>query len=196
MNNSVSFGRKIPVVKCTVVDKAKNKPVSATIYCYDCADKQDYKEIQALPDVFYYKQEFTDGMRQKYYNSVFGEEDENQFYSLETKDGNILGIAKIHFMSMLNKGKNIILDLLQSNTGSNYKYVGQSLLAGLCSKADEENLTDSIIVLYPAESAVDFYSEKCGFEKAFGEALILQEKKFSGFIESTRKKTGGKIENI
>ncbi|MBQ4122671.1 hypothetical protein IJD44_02970 [bacterium] len=192
--NNVSFGKAIPVANCHIFNKNTNKTESAILYEYDCLDKdEDINEIKSLPEIFYYKDHVIDRMMYKYVKTVhWGGIDNKNFYSLKNEDGRILGILYTYNAVDRNGKKTIVIDRLQSDTKSEYKYVGQSMLAALCqTKKDEQ--TESICVKVPALTAIDFYTQKCGFQPIPNRELELTKDNFSSLIGITEQKTNGGI---
>jgi hypothetical protein len=43
----VSFGKKIPVAKCHIIDNQKKKAVPATVYEYDCKNADDVEDLKS-----------------------------------------------------------------------------------------------------------------------------------------------------
>lgn len=193
----VSFGKKTPIVKCNIVNRKTEETSPATICMYDCEDRSDEREIRNLPKYFYYKDEFADNIKKEYLKKIIEPEkkQKNYFFCLQDDKQNILGIAQTHFMKAPTQGNMLIVDLLQSNPKSKYKYVGQSLLSGLCARI-KDGIASKMLVLYPADTAVNFYKNKCGFSSAYGDTLILPQEDFNQFIETTERKVGGRFENI
>ena len=63
---NISFGRKIPIIKCQIQDTDTGKFEPATVYQIDCKDESDVLEIRNLPDTWQYKLGIAKNMDRKH----------------------------------------------------------------------------------------------------------------------------------
>lgn len=195
--NPVSFGKAIPVANCNIINKSTNQAEKATVYEYDCLDEhEDVDEILALPDIFYYKNIIADKMQYKHEKAVNWHMTPNShFYSLKNEQGRTLSVLYTYDSLNSNGAETVVVDRLQSDTTSPYKYAGQAILAALC-RIREKDAPESIVIKTAANKAVPFYTDKCGFYMVYNHELELPQSDYAGFIQQTEQKTKGKINTI
>ena len=68
----VSFGKKIPISNCKVVDKKENKLINATLYEYDCKDLGDYYDVKDLKGRWNFKDMIAEEIYIKFFKSMAG----------------------------------------------------------------------------------------------------------------------------
>lgn len=188
MNNiSISFGKKIPITKCSIKDNQQNKFVRATVYEIDCQDKSDIDEIRALDDRWDFKDTIICGMERK---STQGDRSSSTFYKLESEDGETLGLCYAR-----NEDESLSVHYIESKRSNKFKYVGQSLLASLGLNAFHDR-KNKLIIKNAMSSAYDFYKEICGFKEADFCDLEMDRRGIIEFVRQTEKRTEGKIINF
>ena len=185
----ISFGKKIPVSACKVKDLRTGKFVPVKMYEYDCLDQSDIDEVQSLPDSFNYKTSILKEMsakkiaKEKYFLDTGV-----SHYVMQTKEGETLGIA-----SLQKNDESWGVKFLQTSQHSSHKYIGQTMLASMARMA----LTDSkkrFEIYFPTDSAMDFYTKKCGFRPEEGSYhLQMFQKDMKKLIFKTRLKTRADI---
>ena len=176
---NISFGKKIPIMKCQVQNLKTKDFVPSTVYEYDCEDKHDANNIDKIdgywifkPQIFFQAQD-KHCFPQKYKNT--------KIYSLETNTGETLG------MMVLDKaGNNNNVDVLETKFQSGHKYVGKSLLAA----AAQETLKGSykkLTITHPIPDVRDFYIDSCVFKETSGRPLEMNNEDLMSFIKTVEK---------
>ena len=196
----ISFTKKIPVNTCNIYDKRRRKFVEATVYEIDCKDKSDIDYIKGMKGNWIHKDQISYGVERKH-NRVTGENalfwkhaneqgiEDNGYYSLEGPNEEIICVCETEPF-----GREVDISFLESAKGKRYKYAGQTMLASIAN-----NIFGSgqiLTVKAPANSAMGFYEDKCGFrknQKYFGYEMSQED--MQGFIQRTEEKTRGKILN-
>ena len=184
----ISFGRKIPVATCSVINKVNKAPQKAIIFEHDCCDKKDYEYFINLPNRWEYKEEVAAQALRKhnYPLSNLG----TKIYSIETATGRAIGI-----METYQNGKMCDVQHLESKLKGLYGYTGSTLLSFLAQEKLNQNIS-SIFVSNPAKSARKFYTEHCFFKDCPPLALKLDKTNMERLIKKTQKKTKDKILNL
>lgn len=196
MINSLSFGKKIPVMQCTIQNRINKKPVTATISEYDCTNYSDIGEIFSKCGRWNYGRSMASDMNLKLYNyqNFDLENYPYKFYVMEDEKKDIIGICETE-----NSAHNINISFLESEPKKKYKYIGQTMLAAMGKMLSGKN-GHNMYVMNPAGSAITFYTKQCNFEPLVKnrewDGLIMQSEKISGFIKDVEEKSGGKIINI
>lgn len=186
----ISFGQNIPIARCSIKDTKKDKYVPATIYEIDCKDKEDIDEIENLDDNFEFKDTFISGMQNKNRTESEGKYSPSCFYKLESEDGEILGVCYAK-----HENGNFVVKYFASKQKSNYKYVGQSLLAALGINAFHDK-QKKLVISSAISSAYDFYKRTCGFKEAELSDLEMDRAGIIKFVRQTEERTKGKIINF
>ena len=153
----ISFGKKIELGKCYITDRAKNEPVQASLIKFDCKDRSDSALIKNLGSSWKFNHSIADKMLDVYYRQR-DTESPYEFYAIETQNGEIVGIAQTK-----NLGREMILDLIESEREKKYKYVGKNMISFLCAEALKKG-KESIYIPNPVLNAREFYTKKCGFK--------------------------------
>ena len=185
----ISFGKKIPVSECNVKDLRTRKFVPVKMYEYDCLDQSDIDEVKSLPDTFDYKNAISTEMRtKKNAKEKYFLDTGVSHYVMQTKEGETLGIA-----SLQKDDESWGVKFLQTSQHSTHKYIGQTMLATIAKMA----LTDCkkrFEIFFPTDSAMGFYTKKCGFKPEDG-AYHLQmfPKDMKKLIFKTQLKTRAQI---
>ena len=184
--SSISFGRKIPRYTCQIQDKATGEFLPATIYEYNCKDESDYKEIKKLNRKWLFKDNIAHCMEVKHsVQSLFNEKSNDSFFSMQVgKD--IVGLAQV---CTLNGISNI--DYITTKPRNPYKYVGQTLIAGIGKHMLKKN-GYQMTVETAIDDAIPFY-QKIGF-KEFGDYLFrMNRDDIETLIEITEFQTEAPI---
>lgn len=184
--SSISFGRKIPRYTCQILDKTTDKYVPATIYEYNCKDESDIEEIKKLDRKWIFKDNIVHGMNVKHsVQTYFKEKSNDSFFSIQVgKD--IVGLAQI---CTLNGISNI--DYITTKPRSEYKYVGQTLIAGIGKhmlKKDGYQMTVNTAV----DDAIPFY-KKIGFHESGDYLFRMNRNDIETLIEITEFQTEAPI---
>ena len=176
----ISFGRKIPIASCSVINRVSKQPQSAIIYEHDCKDKEDYKYFENLSDSWNYKEEVALQAYRKCKSpaSNIG----TKIYSIETQSGKTIGI-----METFELGKTCTVEHLESHLKGLYGYTGSILLSFLSHEKLRQNI-DSIFITNPAKNARNFYTQHCFFKECPPIALELDKKGMENLIQKTQKK--------
>lgn len=179
--SSISFGKKIPIMQCKVQNRKTNNFVPSTIYEYDCKDPNDAKEIDKISDLWIFKPEFYHLAKDKF---QFPQKHNNtKIYSLETSDGNILGLINFSNNENINN-----IDILETKPFSGHKYVGRLLIAAVA-KRTLINGYKKLTVDHPMRTAVDYYTKECGFKETDGIPLEMDRLQMKKFIKESKEKT-------
>lgn len=176
---NISFGKKIPIATCQIINEAAKKPETVTIFEHDCKDIEDFEYFKNLKGSWVYKNEIAKSALQKF-NEPSSKSD-TKIYSMETKRGKTTGI-----MEVSQYGKLCDVQHLESHYKGLYSLSGTSLLAYLAKEQLNYN-AESIFVSNPALSARKFYTRHCFFEPYGPIALELNQKGMKKLINKTEK---------
>ncbi len=179
--SSISFGKKIPLIKCHIKDNVANKYIPATFYEVDCEDINEIDEVRDSLKGWQFSKSISQNMRTAYMmnkcNSLFTVNDEyfyepetDAFYEMRIDDGEIVGICQVS-----KHPKDLHIEFIESKGNKQYKYVGQTMIAAIGRVAKHEKLK-KIYIPMPIPSAIDFYINKCGFEHCNEEGIALYMK--------------------
>ena len=191
---NISFGKKIPIAKCSIKNRLTRKYVPATCYEIDCKDEADYVEIANLKKKWNFKKSLSDAMERKHDDMLtgIGLYKNRHFYTMQTdSDNQIVGICQTE------KGcKDIELIHLETSPNKKYKYTGQGLLAILGIIGEKEK-ADNIYIPFPVDSARAFYTDKCGFKNCqSNDGLYMNKKRFGLFRQQVEKRMQAPILDI
>ena len=198
---NISFKAKIPISQCQVYDKETNKFVNATLYEFDCKDKSDIHHFKKDMRKWVYIYSFISEMIAKYryyckYRSLNCSEvkdalNEFKFYSLEDSKNRIIGFCET-------TGTDDFKDIyyLETNREHRFKYAGQGILASIAKMMVESVKNPRMSISNPANSARQFYIDKCGFKENGEKELYLNDKNMSDFIKIFEKQTQMPIINL
>ena len=89
INNSISFGRKIPVATCQVKNLEKNKFTPATVYEFDCRDRSDMEELREAEGEWEFKRALYNDMLNTRGRILRGGTDDSRYFVLEDKKAKI-----------------------------------------------------------------------------------------------------------
>ena len=191
---NISFGKKIPIAKCSIKNRLTRKYVPATCYEIDCKDEADYLEIANLKKKWYFKNSISNDIERKHnnLNDGFGLYLNRHFYTMQTdSDNQIVGICQTEEIN-----KDLELIHLETSPNKKYKYAGQGLLAVLSIIAGKDK-TDNIYIPFPVDSARAFYTDKCGFKNCqSNDGLYMNKKRFGLFRQQVEKRMQAPILDI
>ncbi len=192
---NISFGQKIPLYQTQILDKETNQFQKATLYEFDCKDDEDINYVINQHDAWQYKYNFSVDMfgknrKIKNYDTLSDYDKQrlqnNKFFVLENDKKEMLGLCEI---TGINNFFNI--QYLESNNvqKSKYKYIGQSILAGISKQILSGFIPNSVLMIIdPAYTAKDFYTKKCHFSDDNGH-LIMDEQALKSFVSDVEQKT-------
>ena len=182
---NISFGQKIPIMQTQIKNLQTGNFEPATVFELDCKDEEDIEETSSLEkNSFGFANKITANMRYKYRQFKKGINDKNSFYILQNKSGETLGIAQTE--EGFKKGHQ--LEYLETKYDTNYKYVGQTLLASITKDImNKDGIRLSIFE--PVPTAVTFYDKICGFQNIGNLLLTANRKEMQDFISRTEERT-------
>lgn len=176
---NISFGKKIPIGACQIINKVTKKPEDVTIFEHDCKDIEDFEYFKNLKGTWEYKNEVAKSALQKLKEPSSSQN--TKIYSMETKRGKTTGI-----MEVVQYGKLCDVQHLESHYKGLYSLSGTSLLTHLAKEQLNYN-SESIFVSNPALSARRFYTQHCFFKPYGPLALELNQKGMKKLIDKTEK---------
>ena len=154
----ISFGRKIPKIRCQILEKETGKFTPATVYEIDCKDEADFLEIKRLDRRWHFKSDIAKNMEQKHAVQTYLKQKSNlSFYAIQDKNNELVGLAQT-------KTVNGITDInyITTKPRNEYKYVGQTLVAAIGKEALKKGNTQ-LTITTSIDEAVDFYRKKMWF---------------------------------
>lgn len=156
----ISFGKKIPISKCQVIDKQEKKLINATLYEYDCKDLFDFYDVSQLDDSWKFKDAIASVMHLQYMQTRIGVRNKDmKFYCIKNNNDETLGLCQTD-----EKANNIDVKIITTNRNNKYKYVGQVLLAQLAQKITQTG-GGTLKIKRPLAEVRDYYEKVCGFRK-------------------------------
>lgn len=197
---NISFGRKIPIYQTQIFDKETNQFQKATLSEFDCKDEDDFNQVALQHDAWDFKYIISVDMYDKYKKLKSPEKlssydrqslKNNRFFILENEQNEMLGLCEI---TGINNVFNV--QYLESNKvmKRKYKYIGQNILAGISKQILSSQHKDPLLsILDPAYSAVDFYTEKCGFEDALHSSLKIEKDGLKKLVSSVEERVQSPI---
>lgn len=191
INNSISFGRKIPVATCQVKNLEKNKYIPAVVYEFDCHDRSDMEELRETDGEWEFKRALYNDMLNTRGRILRGGTDDSRYFVLEDKKSkDIIGMSEV-----TTKGKTINIEYLETEREKKYKYVGQALIAAIGTEVLHEG-GKKLTVGCPYRTALSFYEDTCQFDKSQKGKLQFEEEGLKKFIKRTGKRTEEKVLNV
>lgn len=186
---NISFGAKIPIAKCQIQNTITKNFESALIYEIDCKDRSDINTFVMPEEEWNYAKciqgNLADSMMME---AIYNVPRKSSFYILQNKDGETLGISEVEKSA----DNNYNLAYLDTKKDKQYKYVGQTLLSTVTREAYKKG-TKKFTVFGAALSALDFYTETCGFKKNGPYTPIIERDEIPDFVRQTEKRTQAKI---
>ncbi len=185
---NISFGKKIPLMQCQIVNSKTNEFVPATIFEYDCNDKKDADDINGIGGYWFFKNEIFFNAQDKI---QFPKKFQNiRIFALENKQGRTLGLMQFN-----ETGNQCDINLLEKRFLDKHKYIGSVLLAA-AAKETLKSKANKLTVSAPVPEARDFYIKGCGFKTTQTKALELEQSDINRFIKETEEKTQFPIINL
>lgn len=185
---NISFGKKIPIMQCQIVNTRTSEFVPATIYEYDCKDRKDADDINNIDGYWFFKNEIFFNAQDKI---QFPKKYQNiRIFSLENNKGRTLGL-----MQCQKSGNQYDISLLEKRFLDKHKYIGSVLLAA-AAKETLKSKAEKLIVSSPLPEAKDFYINECGFKTTSTKSLEMSQEQIKKFIRQTEQKTNSPIINI
>ena len=187
----INFCRKIPINQIKVVDKKLEKPISATVFEYDCDDLEDIYEVGDLDMSWSFGEMIASNMHRQFLKNKIMQKDESLHYYC-AKDGlnRMLGLCQT-----VENDDSIDVKLIVTNPSRRYKYVGQAILATLGQKALNEDVK-RLNIKAALSDVYGFYEDACGFERdlsrgtdVFGRDYKMESENIPAFIQRTKNKT-------
>lgn len=184
INNIVTFGKQIPLIRCNVQDNKTKQFVPATLYETDCKNISDYETVSKAKGDWRFKNFILSNMRNKMLvNNIPGLNTSDKFYLLKTDaDNSLIGIVQT-----CNKKDKVCIKYIESKQDGKYKYAGQNMVASLAQNSIKGN-GRILIVDAPIASAIPFYIAK-GFRFYDYGKLVLPIENAYDLIEATEEKT-------
>ena len=191
----ISFGKKIPIAKCNIINKKTKKPENATIFEYECNSRSDLERLSMLAEDKKWEYGYciwSNGYNKNHSpNSIYGQVG---VYSIEDSKGRTVCIC-----DTVEDEKEIIVKHIESRKNSPYKYAGQNMLAMLAKKVITTNRED-LFINDGQPDAQDFYKVKCRFDivgsnpkDEDGIDFEMKREDIPHFLSRIEEKTKGKI---
>ena len=199
---NISFGKKIPITNCSVYDKQKQAFVNATMYELDGKDKEDLDYLiyqkgnwgilkcNIMTDFFDKQQRILSKKELSPLETFIL--NAKKFYTLETQNDKSIGLCEV---MELPDSTNI--HFLECNPDKTHKFAGQVLLASIAKNIIKKDCA-SLTVNDPAESATDFYINKCGFTPSTNQPhkIEMNKEQMEHFVQQVEQRTQNPIVNI
>ena len=182
---NISFGKKIPIASCQIINKVTKQQQTAIINEHDCKDISDYKYFANLTGEWNFKDEVAlkAWNKQNFPLTNIG----TKIYSIETQNGRTIGL-----METCELGKICTVEHLESHKRGLYGYTGTNLLAFLSQEKLKENAR-LIVITNPTKNARKFYKEHCYFKECPLIALELDRCGMKKLIQKAQSKTQSPI---
>ena len=176
-----------------------NNGLPEQCFIYELNKEEDYdyfKEIKEKPE---WKEK---GFAEEFDKTLKDQRSHEHLFVMETVDEECLGILELDDDILGDRFQKIeYLETFKPysyrNNNRDRKYIGQTLLA-FAAKLLKNKSNKDLKVPSAVDSAINFYIDKCGFEKVPLKPyeLLLFKEDFNDLIESTEQKTQGEIEVI
>ena len=183
INNTVSFGKQIPLIRCNVQNNKTQKFVPATLYEADCKSIGDYETVSKAKGDWRFKNYILSNMRNKMLiNNIPGLKTSDKFYLLKTDvDNSVIGMVQTR-----EKDNKKCIKYIESKQDGKYKYAGKNMVASLAKNLIKEN-GEALVVDAPIASAIPFYIAN-GFRFYDYGKLILPIEDANKLIEFTEER--------
>lgn len=186
---NISFGARIPIAKCQIQNTITKEFEPALIYEIDCNDRSDIDTFVMPENEWNYAKcvqgSLADSMMME---AIYNVPRKSSFYLLQNQNGETLGISEVE----KSFDDNYNLAYLDTKKDKNYKYVGQTLLATVAREAFKKG-TKLFTVYGAALSALDFYTDICGFKDSGLYTPIMERGEIPAFVNRTEKRTQARI---
>ena len=132
--HTISFGRKIPVAQCNIMDKKTNQNTRATVFEYDCKDKEDIDELEKIAESgrFEYGYCVYFNAEEKYSSQIYYY-DEFGIYTIENSNGKTIGIC-----STRENENETNINFIETEH-EKYRFIGRSFIELLGKKTLDNN---------------------------------------------------------
>ena len=132
--HTISFGKKIPVAQCNIVNKKTNQNTRATVFEYDCKDKEDIIELKKIAESgsFEYGYCVYFNAEEKYSSQIYYY-DEFGIYTIENSDGETIGIC-----STRENEDETNINFIETEH-EKYRFIGRSFIELLGKKTLDNN---------------------------------------------------------
>ncbi len=190
INNSISFGHKIPIVSCQVQKKRTGDFVKATVYEYDCQSKSDIDEVSSIEGLNFYKYFIERHMINKYEYGKFGHDNDKRFFVIQENGGEIIGLSQTNDV-----GENLNISYIETLRNKKYRFAGQWLIAAIASEVLASG-GNRLFVKCPVDTALDFYYHDCKFKSNEDNELYMNKKQIKKFIKRTEQRTNSSVHNL
>jgi len=181
----ISFGKKIPIATCSIINKVTKQPQNVTIFEHDCKDKEDYEYFMNLAGAWNFKENVALQAYSKH--NLPSTNMGTKIYSMETQSGKTIGIMETYELN-----KTCTVEHLEAHQRGLYGYIGSSMLAYLSQRNLINNIS-SIVITNPSKNARKFYKEHCFFTDCPPIALEINRNDMKKLIEKTKSKTQSPI---
>lgn len=195
INSVITFGKKIPMAKCAVVENSTGKKHSVLISELDCKDLSDIELVSQNKGQFDFKGVISQLMKNKHFklnpNSKkydipkIYEPLNDHFFISELEDGTALGICETYINPYK---KDTCVDFIETEKSKKYKYAGQTMLAALGLNT-LKNSRENLVINVPLESAKPFYTDVCGFNEISNKKLEMNQENIKEFIKTVEART-------
>lgn len=187
---NISFGKKIPIAKCSVFDNKQRQFVPATVNEYDCTTMTDFVEVRKLDSTW----KFADTIARSIYakNDCFYKKIPNtyRFFNIERENGEVLGIAACD-----EKQSSLDVNFIETKPDKSHKFAGQVLLASLAGHSVNSGKF-KFRIKNAVESAEGFYENTCGFKRNYEDDFEISKRDIPQFINQTERRTNSQIIDI
>ena len=186
----VSFGKKIPIMHCSIKDTEKCENVPAIISEYDCKTSEDAQDIMYMGSSWHFRIDIAADMLTKYKQENFHDKTSPyHFYIMENTQGKPVALCET-----VEEDNEINVKYIESERNYEHKYCGKTMLAALGKKLLKNN-GSRLVISHPIPKAYDFYVKGCGFKKMKDNAAFLEmnPKQVDKFISKTELQSGGEI---
>lgn len=188
-NSPVSFGKKIPLYNCQVLNKQTGKYVPATFYEYDCKDREDSVEIKNLEKKLVFRNHIAKNMENRYEDQLKGSKKTYPSVYTIMAENSTIGLAQVDDTKSKNN-----LDFISTSQDGSYKYAGQTMVACIGKQSLKKN-KNKLTVEIPTYQAVPFY-EKLGFTREGESLLKIGKNGILNLIKKTEQTTQSPILDI
>lgn len=182
---TVSFGKKIPLIKGKILNIKTKEMEDATFFEYDCSTEDDLKEVKKLNGNWSFRNVIFIGMQNKHNKS-----NSDSFYGIENNQGDIICLCQTN-----TEGKTTYIKYLDRRKDKKYKYTGMMTIASLAYESLSSKIKN-IIIRYPIDTALSFYTNKCGFKLNPDGTLTLNTHKMNELLVTVAEKTNFPLKNI
>ena len=188
---NISFGKKITIAKCHILDKEQNKFVPVVINEYDCTTMDDFVEVQKLGATFLFATTISQNMYAKNNSYYTKQPNNNRFFNIERENnGEVLGLALCE-----EQKHSLDVGYIETKHDNRHRYTGQALLASLAGFSSAIGKF-KIKIKNAVKTSVDFYQDTCGFDKNSNSEFQLMRRDIPNFLEQTEERTKHPIINL